>query len=252
MASDGPVAAAGEPLQGRVVGDAQAPPAALDRPRRPQRSHDAADIAAPHPEHRRELLLGDGDLVRSGAIARGEQPFRRALLDRVDRVAGDRLEDLGDEAIGVAREQPPQRGRAQLRLLEPRDRQPQEGPGHVDDRARESRQPPLADDAADGTLAPDEHRLDAAPVLEHDEKRGEAVPAGEIDVVDHVAGLVDRRAGLAAPILHERGEHREVVRAQCPQKVVLERAVRASRGTEPVEGHRRLPSTGAPRPQRTS
>ena len=63
-------------------------------------------------------------MFAAGAVHRRDDPFRRALLDGVDGVAGDRLEHLRQHAIRVAREQIPQADRFQLGRVQHADPQP--------------------------------------------------------------------------------------------------------------------------------
>src|SRR5690349_2822088 len=106
-------------------------------------------------------------------------------------ITGGRLEHLGRQAIGVAREKIAERWRLLFRLLEVSDLHPQERSWKLHFGPCEGRQPAPADDSADGAFAADEGRFDREPIPKHDEVRNEARSAREIDGANRIAGLVD-------------------------------------------------------------
>src|SRR3984893_6035266 len=124
-------------------------------------------------EQARELLMGERHhAVAVGPLHRRDDPFRGALLDRMDRIAGGRLEYLGQHAIGIAREHVVQRRRFCFRRLQSADMEPHERPAELDHDAGIGRQKPLADDATDGALAADQNGFDVAAVLAGNQEGG--------------------------------------------------------------------------------
>src|SRR5437868_2461092 len=108
---DSLVALAGSFAQCLAIAHHYRTPAGLQYAFRLEGLHDTADIAAPDPKQRGELLMGQRHGVLAiGALQRGHNPFSGALLDRMNRIAGGRLEDLGQHAVGIARKHVIQRG----------------------------------------------------------------------------------------------------------------------------------------------
>src|SRR5450631_1012114 len=94
MVLDGFVAEAGPDSQRLAVAHQDRAAAGLQDPFRLECLDHAADITAANPQHGRKLLMRERHGV--GVIStlhRRDDPFRRALLDRMDRIAGRRLED---------------------------------------------------------------------------------------------------------------------------------------------------------------
>jgi len=100
-----------------------------------------------------------------GTLHRRDDPFGRALLDRMDRITGGRLEDLGQHAVGITRENIAQRGRLGFRRIQLSDMQPHERSAELDHDARIGWQISLADNSADGAFAADQNGFDVAAVL---------------------------------------------------------------------------------------
>ena len=107
-------------------------------------------------EQGRELLMCQRhDVIAVGALHRRDDPLRRALLDRVDRVAGGRLEYLRQHAVSIAREDIAQRRGIGFGGLQLADRQPRERAAELDADAGIGGQIALADNAADSAFAAD-------------------------------------------------------------------------------------------------
>lgn len=71
----------------------------------PQVSNDTAQIGAADPQHCCKLFLRHRQVFGACPFCRGQQPSCRALFDRMSCAAGDGLEYLGHQAIGVAGKQ---------------------------------------------------------------------------------------------------------------------------------------------------
>src|SRR5260370_9573465 len=99
----------------------------------------------------------------------------------MDRIAGRRLEYLGQQAVGITREHVAQRGRPGLRRLQLSDRQANERPAEIDHDAGIGRQMSLADDTADGAFAADENGFDVAAVLSGYQKARQTRAARKMD-----------------------------------------------------------------------
>ena len=81
VATDARVAFAGEHPKSIDISDAYAPAPCFDDPFRLQILNDPAEIAAPDPQHRRQLFLRQRYVSRAGPIHGSQQPFRRSLFD---------------------------------------------------------------------------------------------------------------------------------------------------------------------------
>lgn len=88
------IALAGEGSQAVDVANAEPSSSSVNDASFLQITDNAAEIAAPHAQHRRELLLRQRQIRGAGALDRSKQPFRRALFDRMRCIAGDRLKHL--------------------------------------------------------------------------------------------------------------------------------------------------------------
>ena len=120
------------------------------------------DRGALDPEQAGEGLLGQLDPV-AGAVLGVEQPARRALGDRVEGVAGDRLHHLRKEVIGEAAEQVADEARMALGIFERVHRDSERLAADQAHRARKGRREAAADDPADRAFAADRGDLDGAP-----------------------------------------------------------------------------------------
>ena len=138
------------------------------------------------------------------------------------RVAGDRLEHLGHDAVGIAREEMPYRQRFELGGLEFLHADAQRRPFVQNDGSRIGRQTALADDAADRPLASDHGRLDRAPVLQHDLEGEQRGVEGKVDVPNVVARLIEHLVLVQAHRLEVRPQKRPVRRLHREQQIVLQ------------------------------
>src|SRR4051794_22208775 len=103
MVLDSLVAKASPELQSLTVAQQQRPAPGLQDAFRLEDFDDAADIAAAYPKQGRKLLMRQRqNFIVIGPFHRRQDPFRSALLDGMDRVAGRRLEYLGEHAISIA------------------------------------------------------------------------------------------------------------------------------------------------------
>ncbi len=101
--------------------------------------NDAAQIAAPNAQHRRELLLCQDEVGGPCALDGREQPLSGALFERVAALPGDGLKDLRHEAIGIAREEVAQRRRAVLGIFQTVEFNPVERTANLHLSTREGR-----------------------------------------------------------------------------------------------------------------
>src|SRR5260370_4709623 len=138
----------------------------------------------------------------------------------MDRIAGRRLEYLGQQAVGITREHVAQRGRPGFRRLKLSDRQARERPAELDHDAGIGRQMSLADDTADGAFATDENGFDVAAVLAGYQKGRQTRSARKVDGLDVVAGIIQQLAGLRLFLREMWRDQREVFGAEPPQQVV--------------------------------
>ena len=129
-----------------------------------------------------------------------------ALLDIVDRVAGGGLEDLGEEAVGIAVKQPRDAGVAGLDLFEVGQVDAQERTALQHAGAREGGQTSMADHPTQRTLAPDQGGLDRLAVLHDDVEPGKGGVAGEVAMLDPVARLVQAGTGDKVTFAQQGGD----------------------------------------------
>src|SRR5215472_4125299 len=191
----------------------------------------AAGIGAADAEQGRKLLMRQRyDIGTVGALHRRDDPFGGALLDRMNRVAGRRLEHLRQQAIRVAREDVAQARRLRFRRFQPTDRQPRERPAEFDRDTRVGRQIALADNAADRTLTADQDGLDVVAVLAGHNVGDETRPAGKMHGLDMLAGAVKQvvRTGLGRA--EPRLDQREVGAIEPAQQVVERPVLDLGRG----------------------
>src|SRR4051812_39722350 len=96
------------------------------------------------------------DVVAVGTLHCRDDPFRGALLDRMDRIAGGRLEYLGQHAVRVTRKNVAQCAGLCFGRIKLCDAQAHEGPPDLDGDAGIGWQISLADDSADGAFTADQ------------------------------------------------------------------------------------------------
>jgi len=77
----------------------------LDQAVASQASQHLREVGAPNPEHVGQHLMGHRQVGRPQPILQGQEPAHAASLDGVSGVAGDRLQHLRQQAVGVAHEQ---------------------------------------------------------------------------------------------------------------------------------------------------
>src|SRR5262245_26366248 len=220
MALDGFVASAGSRLQCVPVANQQRSAARLEDAFALEGLDDPAGVAAANTQHEGELLMRERHEVVASSIHGRDDPFGRSLLDRMDSVAGGRLEHLRQQAVRVAGEEMAQRQRFQFRGFEIPHSEADEGTAELNDDLGISWKIAVAHDSSDCALAADQNRLDVMAVLVGHEKRDETRSTGKIDHVDIVAGAVQELVGGTFPLLEVRLEQRIVAWPQGPQQVV--------------------------------
>ncbi len=190
-------------------------------PSRSERVEHLARVRAPDAEHGRELVLRQRHVVFARALHRREDPFRGALLDGMDRVAGIRLENLRQQTIGVARKQRAQTWRFVLRRGEIGQLHAHEGSAELHDNLGIGGKVTLADNAADRAFASDQKRFDIAAIFVDHKKRHEARAAWKIDHVDILSGAVEVLIGAAFPRLEPSCDLGVIFRSYRPDEIVL-------------------------------
>ena len=166
MASQCVIAAARQGLQLAQIADLNPAAARLQQVSALQGLNDAAHVASADAHHAGQLLLRQWNIVISGPINSGQQPFHRSLLDRMNGIARHRLENLRQHAIRITSEEMAQARRPNFELLEICSGKPEEWTWKLDLGTGKSRKSTLAYDPADRPLASDQGRLDRETILE--------------------------------------------------------------------------------------
>ena len=110
LVPDGVVTLAGDRLEAGPITDSHATSRVLDQPGLLQHAGGDRHAGPAHAQHERKELVSHGELVRPGAVVRGEEPLGEALLDGVACIAASRQCHLSVEGQGVMQEERPQRG----------------------------------------------------------------------------------------------------------------------------------------------
>ena len=162
------------------------------------------DVGPTDAEHPGEHDLGDRQGVGADPVLQAEEPAQHPLLDGMGGVAGDRLQHLGEQAVGVAHEQVVQRRGGALGLAQPLRIHAQDRALDLDHALGEGGQVAVADDAAHRALATDRGGLDRSVAAHRHQQGGDGPVQGEGDVRDVLADPEQH----VTPGMHPSGEMR--------------------------------------------
>ena len=190
------------------------------------------------------------DFVAADMLLGRDDPFRRALLDRMRGVAGRGLEQLRELAGCVAREQILQAGRSLLRLLERAQRQADQRAADLHDDAGIGQRRAAAGGKTDRALAAHQEAFDLAVVLDRHRERHERGAAGEVDDGDAVAGVMQDVVRGELDRLQVRREQLEILGAELRSRSFLGRPVTLLVSGSSLAGnrHREEPYVSAQEP----
>ena len=203
------VALACRRFEPRPVNLDRAPPVGSDRARRAELANDMRHRRSPHAEEFRERLLRQRQHVTINPIVDVQQPTRQARLDRVQRIAGRDMLELGQQCPGESLNRSPSWrccGRAPLEIVPAKFATrslPPAPTAVIGERSRPQRR-----QHARGSLIADDsgrHRLAVRHI--HDE--GDQAAEGEIDPLDSSpdrTSTASRSSGTFSEMRHEQIE----------------------------------------------
>jgi hypothetical protein len=93
------VALADRVLETRPIRDRNAAAALLDQPRGLQHAGHHAHRGALYPQHLGQELMREGQRVPVRSVVQAEDPAAAAGFHRMNRIAGDRLERVGQQGL---------------------------------------------------------------------------------------------------------------------------------------------------------
>src|SRR5712692_7142229 len=183
---DDAVAFAGEILERRAVDDVNLAAAVADHSRALQQAGRNGHRGPADAEHLPEKFLRQRDRIAVDAVARLQQPATKPRLERMQRIARDRLLDLSEQQVVVPDRELPDglafaRYGVELGGREPACRARQLDDGAPDRAARAERRA-----AADDARPTERHGLDRGAVL-HERNHRNHGAMRKIDLLDRAA-----------------------------------------------------------------
>src|SRR5271168_4618841 len=101
MAAQIAIALAGLSFELRAIDDRDRAPSSADGTARLEDAGDTRGVGAAHAQHLGKELLRDLELGMSAAVLRGKEPACETRVEVVDGIAGNRLQHLGEKAVGI-------------------------------------------------------------------------------------------------------------------------------------------------------
>jgi hypothetical protein len=92
----------------------------------------SGDTGSLQPEHHRQELLGEQELIRVHAMVRHQQPTATSLLDSMKVIASSGLRDLVEERVSIAKHDRSHGSASRQLLAEQRCLHPQANAGDLD------------------------------------------------------------------------------------------------------------------------
>src|SRR6516162_3197867 len=238
---DDGVAFAGDLFECQAIDDVDETAAITDETGALQQAGRDRHGGAAHTEHLPEKFLRQRDRIAVDAIMRLQQPAAKPRLQRMERIARDRLLDLRKQQIVVAHDEVADGlafvgGRMKLGGREPRGRARQ-----LHDRSAEGRPRAQRGTRADDAAAPDGRGLDRRSALHHRHQRHHA-GNGKIDVLDVFPHVVQHYAALERDRAQMRRKEGKVVRRQRRQESVELSVLELPRNKRRAVWHRCAPA----------